>query len=190
MRSKGCHLRVRCDDCCDKSKSTMGYYSPSAGANRGAGVITLCRRRNSDYAQTLLHEVSHQFDYCLGADIGCGRENWAAMVCTELRAYRFVDRQAKKEDIVSRACSSFMSTCFGRRLISPGMRESMEDLCHVAGDAMYESCTGLGTLTPLPPLEQLLPVDPPYTPPVTPEPVLDPILPLPDPLTPIDMPNP
>jgi RHS repeat-associated protein len=165
MREKGCTLSFpQCDTGCDEGVGGYTGFTPPRDIR-----ITLCTRRCqrkewSDWLGTLRHEFSHAYDVCLGVtgypcwSTPTGGDMQLGRICTEIRAYRNgVTPTPTKEETINRACGSVVSGCKRPSDDTEDELEDIRDSCKEKAESIYDACSSLGVLDPLPALTPTAP---------------------------------
>ncbi len=127
--------KIECKCFCDSD--VKGYYQ--------GGTVTICRKwggTDDGYRKTRKHELSHAFDQCKGAKLGCSGEGLKKRICSELRAYSWGSGIGNKAQAIAAAVQSTKKAC-PTDWIGGVIYETF------AGD-MYDQCVGLGPTDPLP----------------------------------------
>jgi RHS repeat-associated protein len=141
MQKKKCPLPVVQCTCCP-SRTKNGYYD----GKFNPPVIFLCEkwfRSDNDYKRTRKHELSHAYDHCMGAKFGCTKTEGYTLICSELRAYKWANDIKDKDELIKSACSSVVAACWKSRF--------MIDICPVLAADIFDKCTNLDPMDPLPP---------------------------------------
>ena len=112
-------------------------------------TVVLCDRAgqtDKDYREVRLHELSHAFDKCFGAKMSCTKDDYRAVLCTEIRArHRTGDANPLKG-----ACGSAAVECQG---FAPGTPDFnlFVNVCETTNPDLATTCAVGGT-EPLPPV--------------------------------------
>ncbi len=128
--------------CCNDSTET-GYTSNN--------LIVICERDGDDersddeYRATRKHELSHVFDRCKGAQLGCQGSELEQLICSELRAYSWGTGLNNREQVISRAVKSVKHVCLRGRVDN-----GAESLYSAMAEGLYNQCTGLDNVAPIP----------------------------------------
>jgi hypothetical protein len=131
--------KIECKCFCDSD--LKGYYQ--------GGTVTICRKwggADDEYRKTRKHELSHAFDKCKGAQLGCEGEELKVRICSELRAYSWGSGISDKQKAIDAAVASTKKACPG----AGGGGFQGDVLLSTFAEMLYGQCTGLGATDLLP----------------------------------------